>query len=61
LLLLLKIDLLSYFIEIYKDLQESAKAYNKKLKAFRKYYEELVKDTDVFHKRFDMSAILGFF
>jgi len=49
------------FLEIYKDLQESAKAYNEKLKAFQKYYEQLVKDTDVFYKRFDMSAILGFF
>jgi len=49
------------FLEIYKDLQESAKAYNEKLKAFQKYYEQLVKDTDVFYKRFDISAILSFF
>jgi len=49
------------FLEIYKDLQASAKAYNEKLKAFQKYYEELVKDTEAFHKRFDISAILGFF
>jgi hypothetical protein len=49
------------FLEIYKDLQESVKAYNEKLKAFQEYYEELVKDTEAFHKRFDISAILGFF
>jgi hypothetical protein len=49
------------FLEIYKDLQESAKAYDEKLKAFQEYYEELVKDTEAFHKRFDISAILGFF
>jgi len=49
------------FLEIYKDLQESAKAYEKKLKAFQEYYEELVKDTEAFNKRFDISTILRFF
>jgi len=49
------------FLEIYKDLQESVKAYNERLKAFQEYYEELVKDTEAFHKRFDISTILGFF
>ncbi len=49
------------FLEIYKDLQNSAKAYNEKLKAFQEYYQELVKETEAFHKRFDISAIFSFF
>ena len=49
------------FLKIFKDLQGSAKAYKEKLKTYQEYYEDLVKETEAFHKRFDISAILGFF
>jgi len=49
------------FLKIYKDLQNSVKAYNDKLKDFQNYYQELAKETEAFHKRFDLSAIFNFF
>lgn len=49
------------FINIYKDLELAIRDFLKELKEIESYYYQLKEETQKFYKKYDLSAILGFF
>lgn len=49
------------FINIYQNLEIAVSEFLKELSEVKKYYELLREETQAFYKKFDLSAILGFF
>lgn len=49
------------FLKIYENLYKAYQNYNKLLEDFEEEYKILKEETEKFYKRFDLSAILGFF
>ncbi len=50
-----------FFAKVYQELKDATEAYVEEFEKFKKYYRALEKETEKFHRKFDISAILGFF